>query len=268
MFPSQRPAEAPAAHPTPNRPPLPTRVVQPVAAQNSTTSMNGFAVPPPTPMAPTPAPVQPDGGSWGAALAAMPPVPVAAMPAPVEERNDAPIFVQMQQSWFRDHDMAATEEWGMPTAGYAPPPNSGGVAKAATAPAQTAPAAARPAAPAPAEVAPPAQAPKANGHNGSVPKPREAVEDRWRTAADDGWKRAMAAAEPVDAGTTRSGLPKRVPQAQLVPGGVQKNESRNQNRRSPDEVRGLLSAYHRGVQRGRTDGTAESAAFQAKEIDQ
>ncbi len=77
----------------------------------------------------------------------------------------------------------------------------------------------------------------------------------------------MAAAEPIDAGTTRSGLPKRVPQAQLVPGGVQPGP-RNQNRRSPDEVRGLLSAYHRGVQRGRTDGVAESSAFQAKEKEQ
>jgi hypothetical protein len=69
----------------------------------------------------------------------------------------------------------------------------------------------------------------------------------------------MAAAEPPDAGTTRSGLPKRVPQAQLVPGGVQTGP-RNQNRRSPDEVRGLLAAYHRGVQRGRTAGSAEAAA--------
>jgi hypothetical protein len=78
--------------------------------------------------------------------------------------------------------------------------------------------------------------------------------------------RAMAAAEPIDAGTTKSGLPKRVPQAQLVPGGVQSGGQRNQNRRTPDEVRGLLSAYHRGVQRGRTDGVAEaSPAFQAKE---
>ena len=69
----------------------------------------------------------------------------------------------------------------------------------------------------------------------------------------------MAAAEPAVSDTTRSGLPKRVPQAQLVPGGVQSNP-RNQNRRNPDEVRGLLSAYHRGVQRGRTAGSAESAA--------
>ena len=69
----------------------------------------------------------------------------------------------------------------------------------------------------------------------------------------------MAAAEPAVSDTTRSGLPKRVPQAQLVPGGVQSNP-RNQNRRNPDEVRGLLSAYHRGVQRGRTAGSEEAAA--------
>ncbi len=100
-----------------------------------------------------------------------------------------------------------------------------------------------------------------------MPKPRTAAEEKWRTAADEGWQRAMAAAEPVDAGTTRSGLPKRVPQAQLVPGGVQTGQ-RNQNRRSPDEVRGLLSAYHRGVQRGRTDGTAEAGSLQAKENEQ
>jgi hypothetical protein len=85
------------------------------------------------------------------------------------------------------------------------------------------------------------------------------TDDDWRTVADDGWHRAMAASEPSDAGTTRSGLPKRVPQAQLVPGGVQTGP-RNQNRRSPDEVRGLLSAYHRGVQRGRTESSAEAAA--------
>ncbi|MFC7273656.1 nitrate- and nitrite sensing domain-containing protein [Paractinoplanes rhizophilus] len=291
MFPSQRPASpaAPAA-PTPNRPPLPTRVTRPVTAETAPTTMNGFT---PKPMAPTPAPAQPDSGSWGAALAAMPPVPATPAPAPAEERNDAPIFVQMQQSWFRNHDTAATEEWGMPTAGYAPPPNSGSAqpaspaspppaappkaappqaARSKAAPPQAAPAAAAPApavpAPAPASPAPAAPVADATGHNGSsVPRPRQSAEDRWKTAADEGWKRAMAAAEPVDAGTTRSGLPKRVPQAQLVPGGVQAGP-RNQNRRSPDEVRGLLSAYHRGVQRGRTDGTAEAATLQAKEKDQ
>jgi hypothetical protein len=53
------------------------------------------------------------------------------------------------------------------------------------------------------------------------------------------------------AAVTDAGLPKRVPMAQLVPGGVEKAPT-NANRRSPEQVRGLLSAYHRGVQRGRT----------------
>ncbi|MEV4390036.1 hypothetical protein AB0J68_30730, partial [Micromonospora sp. NPDC049580] len=79
--------------------------------------------------------------------------------------------------------------------------------------------------------------------------------DAWRTAADEGWSLASRAAEPAAAGTTRSGLPKRVPQAQLVPGGIEPKGGRDRSRRTPDEVRGLLSAYHRGVQRGRTAGT-------------
>jgi len=39
--------------------------------------------------------------------------------------------------------------------------------------------------------------------------------------------------------------------AQLVPGGIEKKADAV-NKRSPEGVRGLLSAYHRGVQRGRT----------------
>lgn len=76
------------------------------------------------------------------------------------------------------------------------------------------------------------------------------TEPGWRSAADDGWIAAAAAAEAAEAGVTEGGLPKRVPMAQLVPGGVDKSYT-SSNRRSPDAVRGLLSAYHRGVQRGR-----------------
>ncbi|MEU7902633.1 sensor histidine kinase [Actinoplanes sp. NPDC049118] len=73
----------------------------------------------------------------------------------------------------------------------------------------------------------------------------------WQTAADDGWQAARKAAEmPVDT-TTTAGLPRRTPMAQLVPGGVDRAETSVQ-RRTPEAVRGLLSAYHRGVQRGRT----------------
>jgi len=73
----------------------------------------------------------------------------------------------------------------------------------------------------------------------------------WRTAADEGWQAARAAAEQTVDTTTTAGLPKRTPMAQLVPGGVDRGGSSVQ-RRTPEGVRGLLSAYHRGVQRGRT----------------
>jgi signal transduction histidine kinase len=81
--------------------------------------------------------------------------------------------------------------------------------------------------------------------------PAAASTNPWRTAADEGWQAARAAAEmPVDT-TTTAGLPKRTPMAQLVPGGVDRGGNSVQ-RRTPEGVRGLLSAYHRGVQRGRT----------------
>jgi signal transduction histidine kinase len=77
-----------------------------------------------------------------------------------------------------------------------------------------------------------------------------ADEVSWRTIADDGWRAAQAATHPEDGGTTDFGLPRRVPMAQLVPGGVEVATG-GSDRRDPEAVRGLLSAYHRGVQRGR-----------------
>ncbi|WP_430780792.1 sensor histidine kinase [Actinoplanes sp. G11-F43] len=82
--------------------------------------------------------------------------------------------------------------------------------------------------------------------NGSAP-----AANPWRTAADDGWQAARLAAEAPVETTTTAGLPKRKPMAQLVPGGVDRVGSSVQ-RRTPEGVRGLLSAYHRGVARGRT----------------
>jgi hypothetical protein len=80
------------------------------------------------------------------------------------------------------------------------------------------------------------------------------ADDAWRTAADDGWRAASTVAEMAVQERTPAGLPKRQPMAQLVPGGVEKSPATAQ-RRSPEAVRGLLSAYHRGVQRGREQTT-------------
>ena len=118
---------------------------------------------------------------------------------------------------------------------------------------------------------------------GSTSRPASAAEavpaayrPSWQTAADEGWAAASAAAANVDseADLTQSGLPKRTPMAQLVPGGVDKAET-NTQRRSPEGVRGLLSAYHRGVQRGRTQqkeddvnpGSTETGSQSGKERD-
>ncbi|GIF70515.1 hypothetical protein Asi02nite_00330 [Asanoa siamensis] len=87
---------------------------------------------------------------------------------------------------------------------------------------------------------------------------RRAEPDSWQTAADDGWRTASAVSEMQVNETTGAGLPKRVPMAQLVPGGVDK-ASASVQKRTPEAVRGLLSAYHRGVQRGRTQPKDETS---------
>src|SRR5439155_2066851 len=80
----------------------------------------------------------------------------------------------------------------------------------------------------------------------------------WSTGADAGWRAAAMAAAPPAGGTTPSGLPKRIAQAQLVPGGVDTDLAEGLAVRTPESVRGLLSAYNRGVQHARAQqqGTA------------
>jgi hypothetical protein len=96
-----------------------------------------------------------------------------------------------------------------------------------------------------------------NGNgNGAARRPEP--QESWQTAADDGWRAASAISEMEVNETTQAGLPKRVPMAQLVPGGVDKSATSVQ-KRTPEAVRGLLSAYHRGVQRGRTQPKDETS---------
>ncbi len=77
----------------------------------------------------------------------------------------------------------------------------------------------------------------------------------WDSPADDGWRAAARLATPTTAGTTPSGLPKRVPQALYVPGTVgSEGKPVNGNgaaSRSAQDVRGRLSSYRDGVRRGR-----------------
>lgn len=76
---------------------------------------------------------------------------------------------------------------------------------------------------------------------------------RWQTAADQGWKVASERTTMEAEESTGAGLPKRRPMERLVPGSVggPGQSKPPAPKRDPEEVRGLLSAYHRGVQRGR-----------------
>ncbi|GAA4906574.1 signal transduction histidine kinase [Stackebrandtia albiflava] len=83
-------------------------------------------------------------------------------------------------------------------------------------------------------------------------------ENRWRTAADQGWRIAAELTELAPEESTSAGLPKRRPMERLVPGSVDNGPEpmAKPTRRDPENVRGLLAAYHRGVQRGRGNDTS------------
>ncbi len=85
-----------------------------------------------------------------------------------------------------------------------------------------------------------------------APEAQGSSEEEWDSAADRGWKAARTAAEPLAGGLTTSGLPKRVPKANLVPGTAPKPENvRQVPTRSADRVRNRFSGFQRGVREGR-----------------
>ncbi|MFG2789357.1 nitrate- and nitrite sensing domain-containing protein [Streptomyces sp. NPDC048419] len=89
----------------------------------------------------------------------------------------------------------------------------------------------------------PAPAPSSNG-NGD-----------WRSANDERWQQASALRKPKAGGVTASGLPRRVPRANLVEGTAESTpQGGPQVSRAPEDVRGRLSNLRRGVQRGRNAG--------------
>ncbi|MFJ6699169.1 nitrate- and nitrite sensing domain-containing protein [Streptomyces sp. NPDC091272] len=89
----------------------------------------------------------------------------------------------------------------------------------------------------------------------------EAADDSWRTSNDERWQRAEKLKDPKAGGVTPSGLPKRVPKANLVEGAAEQTpQGGPQVSRAPEDVRGRLSNLRRGVQRGRSAGTDQDQA--------
>ncbi|MGW5639976.1 nitrate- and nitrite sensing domain-containing protein, partial [Streptomyces sp. NPDC003832] len=103
----------------------------------------------------------------------------------------------------------------------------------------------------------------ASGANGARPAGQDAPapadgpgESGWRSANDDRWQQAAQLRKPKAGGVTSSGLPRRVPKANLVEGAAEATpQGGPQVSRAPEDVRGRLSNLRRGVQRGRSAGS-------------
>ncbi|WP_055698150.1 sensor histidine kinase [Streptomyces silaceus] len=86
----------------------------------------------------------------------------------------------------------------------------------------------------------------------------------WRTSPNDELGRqAERVRQPSAGGVTTSGLPRRVPRANLVAGTAQQQQDSTgpQVSRAPDDVRGRLTNLRRGIQQGRQAGTGQTGNF-------
>ncbi|MCK7627317.1 nitrate- and nitrite sensing domain-containing protein [Streptomyces sp. RS10V-4] len=84
---------------------------------------------------------------------------------------------------------------------------------------------------------------------------------QWRTSPNDEvWRQAEQVRQPASGGVTTSGLPRRVPRANLVAGTAQQQTPQGgpQVSRAPSDVRGRLTNLRRGIQQGRQAGTSST----------
>ncbi len=113
--------------------------------------------------------------------------------------------------------------------------------------------------------------------NGAAQPPAPAAEQRpatpaapaaqtasWRSSPNDELVRqAERVRQPSAGGITTSGLPRRVPRANLVPGTAQQQQHHTgpQVSRAPDDVRGRLTNLRRGIAQGRQAGSGQTGSF-------
>jgi signal transduction histidine kinase len=87
------------------------------------------------------------------------------------------------------------------------------------------------------------QAPSSSGRTA-------AAENRWSSPADEGWQAAQTVGSPSSAGSTAAGLPRRLPNANLLPGSIGSEPSAAPPR-SAAAARDRLAGLQRGVSEGR-----------------
>jgi hypothetical protein len=74
---------------------------------------------------------------------------------------------------------------------------------------------------------------------------------QWSSPADEGWRAAQTVESPAVGSATAAGLPRRTPNANLIPGTVPSSQLAEVPSRSAADVRDRLAGFQRGVTEGR-----------------
>ncbi|MDG9703663.1 nitrate- and nitrite sensing domain-containing protein [Streptomyces sp. DH37] len=157
-------------------------------------------------------------------------------PAAAGSDERTPIFESIESTWFNARQTPAA-----PPSGESPSARASGPASPQRSE--------RPAQPAP-------RRQSAGGPGG------DAGSGWQETPNDERWRRAEQLRQPAAGGVTTSGLPRRVPRANLVAGTAQQRPSTPagpQVSRAPDDVRGRLTNLRRGIQQGRQAGNGQAS---------
>ncbi|MEV6011233.1 nitrate- and nitrite sensing domain-containing protein [Streptomyces sp. NPDC051976] len=200
--------------------------------------------------------------------------PMALPPAPTRGDEPTPIFAAIESDWFRTGQAERMQQIHVEQSGrgqQAPPPRPVGRTAPPSAPPRIRPerpapnSAQRPGGGAPQQPVPasapspyPSSAPGSAAPAAPVAQPLPRETPNWRSSPNDALRqRAEQVREPSAGGVTPSGLPRRVPRANLVAGGAapqQAPQGGPQISRAPDDVRGRLTNLRRGIQQGREAG--------------
>jgi hypothetical protein len=101
---------------------------------------------------------------------------------------------------------------------------------------------------------------QAVGRTPSAPETEEEG-NGWATPPDAGWAAAEVVSAPTSGGVTSAGLPKRVPQANLVPGAATGAEAEpTVPARSAAATRDRFASFQRGAKEGRAAASAAGSS--------
>ncbi|MFI1810646.1 nitrate- and nitrite sensing domain-containing protein [Streptomyces sp. NPDC020422] len=169
--------------------------------------------------------------------------PEALPPAPTSGDGRTPLYDTLETNWFRQEQGQGAGQPQGPGQGQQP---AQAHRQAPAVPQQ------------PVAAAPQQQAPQQPGQQQGQQR-----NGAWRTSPNDELVRqAERVRKPAAGGVTTSGLPRRVPRANLVPGTAQEQaqSAGPQVSRAPDDVRGRLTNLRRGIQQGRQAGNSTTGS--------